>query len=324
MATLSEKLAQGAGGNIRESVSLGKGGTARPATARRETPEERKGIARDDAAYLIELDRIIPDPEQPRKEFDAEKLEETAASLRTFGQIQPIAVRWSASDNLYKIVDGERRYRAARIAGLAKLRAIVEDPDQDPATLVSRQLVANLHRDELKGIEAANAYRKLMDLHGWSANRLAEHLSIPVSKVSRALTVLAQPEEIRELVEAGSLSVAAAYEASKIEDPAERVATAREVAERGLTRDEARAVVEAKIGAEGAEAKARRARKGGRPSARKVATRLPTSWKYRDKATGYAILAERKKGIDPASLLGFLRSAVAAYEADHPEVAAAG
>ena len=137
------------------------------------------------------------------------------------------------------ILVGERRWRAATMAGLAMMSAIVVDGPMDPAELLAVQLVENCLREDLKPIEQAKALKTLMDRNRWSVRQVADELAMVHVNVVRALALLKLPESIQAQVEAGDLPPATAYEISKVADPAEREALAARVRAEGMTRDEA-------------------------------------------------------------------------------------
>ena len=128
--------------------------------------------------YDIELARITPDPEQPRKHFDDDELGRLAASLKADGQLEPVRVRYDAGQDRYVIVCGERRYRAAQRAGLRSLLAIVDDRDLQPDRLTHLQLVENALRVDLSPLESAWAYVALMATWNCTQQELAQRLNI--------------------------------------------------------------------------------------------------------------------------------------------------
>ena len=168
-------------------------------------PDRLQGIARSKNAAEIPLDKIDRDPDQPREEFDPEALARLAESLRARGQLQPIRVRWDEARSLYVIVCGERRWRAARMAGLPTMSCVIMDGPISPAELLSLQLVENLVREDLKPIEQAKAFRAVMDLNGWSTHDVARELAVDQSSVVRALALLDLPAAVQEQVEQGTL-----------------------------------------------------------------------------------------------------------------------
>jgi ParB/RepB/Spo0J family partition protein len=160
-------------------------------------------------ALLIELNRITPDPEQPRKDFDKDELELLAKSLKGMGQKQPINVRYDKDSDKYIIISGERRYRAAKLAKLPALQAIVDGAEMTADSVRSIQLVENALRADLKPLEAAAAYKELMASMGVDQNGLAKFLNISQSKVSRtlALSKLSPAEQAKiEAGEKGAMS----------------------------------------------------------------------------------------------------------------------
>jgi ParB family chromosome partitioning protein len=188
---------------------------------------------------LIELDRIVRDPAQPREEFDPESLERLAESLKARGQLQPIRVRWDEGQGAYVIVCGERRWRAARLAGMASVSCVLVDGPLDASQLLAIQLVENALRDDLRPIEQARAYRQLMDRNGWSTRQVARELSVAQPQVVRALSLLNLPGEVQDQVEQGTLAPATAYEIGKLDDPDAQRAMAGQVVAAKLTRQEA-------------------------------------------------------------------------------------
>ena len=153
-------------------------------------PARLQGVAKSKNAVEISVDRIGPDPDQPREAFDPEALERLAASLKTKGQLQPIRVRWDEGRGAYVILCGERRWRAAMLVGLTTMSCVVHEGGVDPGELLALQCVENALREDLKPIEQAKAYKRLMDLHGWSGNQLAKELAIAQPCVVRALALL--------------------------------------------------------------------------------------------------------------------------------------
>lgn len=208
-----------------------------------ETPERLKGLSRMPDAAVIPLRRIFPDPDQPRKEFDAESLDGLVQSLLDRGQLQPIRVRWDEAGDRYLIICGERRYRAAKLVGLESLNCVVHAGSDRAALILLDQIAENMVRDDLAPIEQATAFRRLMEAMGWSGRKLAEELGISQPKVSRALALLNLPMEVQELVEEGRLAPSTALELAKVEDPADQVVIAGQVAESHLSREEIRGVI---------------------------------------------------------------------------------
>jgi ParB family chromosome partitioning protein len=277
-----------------------------PAPAAPPTPARLQGIARSKAAAEIPVDRIAADPDQPREEFDEEALARLAESLRTRGQLQPIRVRWDESRGLYVIVCGERRWRAARRAGLPALSCVIVEGPVSPAELLAMQMVENLLREDLRPIEQARAFKALMEANGWSTHQLARELAVDQSGVVRALALLRLDTDVQDLVERGDLPPATAYEVSKLDDPGTQRAIVGRIVTEDLSRAEAIAAVrEASGRSSRGKAKGRRAK--GKP--RKVTSRtLRTS-------TG-KVTVENRRGLEPAPLVTALREALDQAEAE--------
>lgn len=225
-------------------------------------PARLEGLTRDQSAARIEVGRIIPDPDQPRREFDPEELEHLAKSIRDRGQIQPVRVRWDEKADegrgMYVVLAGERRWRAARMAGLTEVACTVHEGELSEADRLALQLIENAVRVDLKPIEQARAFRRLMVAQEWSARHLASELAISPATVVRALALLDLPAEVQGRVEQGALSPAAAYEVSKLDDPAEQAIVAEAAVDQKLTRGEAAELVQA--------VKAKRAARPAKPA----------------------------------------------------------
>ncbi len=205
----------------------------------------------------LPLGAVRPNPHQPRRRFDPERLAELAASVREHGVLEPIVVRSTADG--FEIVAGERRWRAAAIAGLERVPVVVREVTDD--RMLEIALVENLQREDLGLWEEASALRALMQSYGWTQEQLAEHVAKSRSHVANTLRVLALPEGARALVEEGRLSLG--HVKAILEAPPEHVeGLARAAAEGGLTVRE----VAARVAAIG-----RRERRGGRPAAARSA-----------------------------------------------------
>ena len=262
-------------------------------------PDRLQGIARSKNAAEIPLDKIDRDPEQPREEFEPAALARLAESIRARGQLQPIRVRWDEERSLYIIVCGERRWRAARMAGSTTLSCVIMDGPISSAELLSLQLVENLVREDLKPIEQAKAFRAAMDLNGWSTHDVARELAVDQSSVVRALKLLDLPAAVQDQVEQGTLPPATAYEVSKLEDPDDQAALAARVVNEGLSRAE---TVEAVRRASGRPGKGRGARK-------------PTTRVFR-RVVGCTVTVENSRGLDPALTRAALAEAIARLDAE--------
>jgi len=155
------------------------------------------------AVSRIRVDMIDGDPEQPRRVFDEQKLEELAGSLRRHGQLQPIRVRKAGAPGRYIVVAGERRLRASRLAGMQTIDAIVIEERATLDTVREEQFVENVIRADLNPLETAEAYRRLLGLWGCSQAELARRLAVSPATVSRSLALLEAPEDTQAKIAAG-------------------------------------------------------------------------------------------------------------------------
>jgi ParB/RepB/Spo0J family partition protein len=152
-------------------------------------PPAAYAVPLDQDAYEVALDHVEPDPGQPRKRFDEEELRHLAASIRENGLLQPIVVRRTEDPTRYRIVAGERRYRAAQLAGLRTIPCLEIPRDFDPALIDQLQLVENLQRADLEPLEAAEAIEAYVERHGLSAREAARRLGKPSSFVAELLAI---------------------------------------------------------------------------------------------------------------------------------------
>lgn len=175
----------------------------------------------------IELTKIAPNPEQPRVDFDNEKLLSLANSIKETGLIQPIVVEDIGNDK-YFIIDGERRFRAHKLLGLETITAVVVDKKEKEDRLIEA-VIANLQREDLGPIEEARAYQRMRDELGMSVNQIAIKLGKNIVQVDNRLKWLDLDKEILDLVDAGKLhrDVRVADALKKIEDQETRIELAK-------------------------------------------------------------------------------------------------
>lgn len=153
----------------------------------------------------IEIDRIRPNPQQPRRHFDEESLTALASSIQTHGVLAPILVRQLPdAHDTYEIITGERRWRAARLAGQTKIAAIVRDAGADEA--IELAILENVQRTDLNPIEEAAGYRALVEKHGFTQEMIAQRIGKSRPAVANALRLLALPDSVQALVRDGELS----------------------------------------------------------------------------------------------------------------------
>ena len=151
----------------------------------------------------LPLQKVEPNPNQPRRSFDEEELQALADSIAEHGILQPLAVR-ALDGGFYQIIAGERRWRAARMAGLSEVPVVVLDADD--RTVMELALIENLQRQDLNPMEEAEGYRVLMEDYGLTQEQAAARVGKSRPAVTNALRLLALPDEVREMVENGTLS----------------------------------------------------------------------------------------------------------------------
>jgi ParB family chromosome partitioning protein len=185
----------------------------------------------------VDVDKVIPDPDQPRVEFTEEAIERLAHSIREKGQLSPIRVRWSEGLAKWVIISGERRWRATKRAGLPAIDCHFHEGELTRSEILEQQLIENLLREDLQPVEEARAFAALMQMNGWNGQQLARALRIPASKVTRSLALLRLPEELQDSVARGEIAPRSAYELSKIPDDRARAALAEKAAAGAMTND---------------------------------------------------------------------------------------
>ena len=184
-----------------------------------------------DEIVEISLDELRSNPYQPRKVFDEEKLQELADSIREHGVFQPIIVKRSTVKG-YEIIAGERRVKAARIAGLQTIPAIVRDfSDQD---MMEIALLENLQRENLNSIEEAMAYKSLIDSLNITQEDLAKRLGKSRSHVTNMIGLLNLPEEVKDMIVDGKISQSHARVLSKMDDKEEVIKLANKIVDDGI------------------------------------------------------------------------------------------
>lgn len=155
------------------------------------------------AVTKLPLQKVEPNPDQPRRTFDEEELQALADSIAAHGILQPLAVRASGG-GFYQIIAGERRWRAARMAGLSEVPVVVLEADD--RTVMELALVENLQRQDLNPMEEAEGYQRLMKEYGLTQEEAAARVGKSRPAVANALRLLLLPEEVRSLVEDGTIS----------------------------------------------------------------------------------------------------------------------
>lgn len=183
------------------------------------------------ADSLIELSRIVPNKNQPRKNFDEEELEELTDSIRQNGVLQPILVRQRGSK--YEIVAGERRYQAAKRAGLDEIPALVREVSDEE--IFKLALIENLQRSDLDPIEEARGFRKLIEDNDFTQAELAQVLSKSRPAIANSLRLLDLPERVQSLLEDGLLTAGHARAILAVPSEDGRIRLAEKVVSDSLT-----------------------------------------------------------------------------------------
>jgi ParB family transcriptional regulator, chromosome partitioning protein len=180
----------------------------------------------------VELEAVEPNPQQPRRRFDDEALEELAASIREVGVLQPIVVRNGAEEGRYVLIAGERRMRAAELAGLRRIPAMIRSTSSDTGDL-TEALIENVQRTDLSPLEEAAAYRNLLEDFGMTHEGVAESVGKSRSAVTNTLRLLQLPPAIQGMLDRGELAAGHARALLSVEDPAYALHIARRAVDEG-------------------------------------------------------------------------------------------
>ena len=179
----------------------------------------------------IDINMIVPREDQPRKKFDQESLKELAKSLEEHGILQPVLVR--EKEGRYELVAGERRWRAAKMAGLQTIPVIIRQLDDSQAGELS--LIENLQREDLTAVEEAQAYRLMMERYQYTQEMLSQKIGKSRSHIANTLRILNLPFSILEMLESGKISAGHARALLSLPGPKEQLAAAREIANQGMS-----------------------------------------------------------------------------------------
>jgi ParB family chromosome partitioning protein len=191
----------------------------------------RESVSETERVKDLDIERIDPNPHQPREHFDGEHLKELAESIRQNGVLQPIVVR--RVENRYELILGERRLRAAKLAGRATIPSIVRDVDD--AESLRHALLENLQREDLNPIEEARGYQALKDGYALAVGDIAGMIGKNRSTVANSLRLLALPEIVKALIVEGKLTAGHARALLAIEGEAAQIEWARKIVDESLT-----------------------------------------------------------------------------------------
>ncbi|MCD8212281.1 MAG: ParB/RepB/Spo0J family partition protein [Oscillospiraceae bacterium] len=209
----------------------------------------------------LPISQVEPSMEQPRKNFDDDSLSDLADSIRVHGVLQPLTVRRLGS-GYYQIIAGERRWRAAKQAGLENIPVIVLDADDRKVMELS--LIENLQRKDLDPIEEANGYAALKDEYGLTQDEIADRVGKSRPAVANALRLLSLSRDVQKMVSDGQLSAGHARAIAVLDKKTQQLEAARETVDRGLSVRQTEALVK-KI-QNGSESKGRRSSAGKDPN----------------------------------------------------------
>ena len=201
-ARLNEERTQGLSQNVLSLLNADETTVVRPAAVRN-----------------IPVDKVTPNPNQPRMAMDKAGLEDLTASVREHGVLQPILVRPQPNGH-YQLIAGERRWRAAQGAGMESIPALIEEIDDETALEIA--VIENLQREDLSPIDEAMIYDKMIREHGYSIRKLAQKLGKDKGYLENRLRLADAPPEIRELVSLRKDTLSHAYELLKVDDPKKR------------------------------------------------------------------------------------------------------
>ena len=231
MAVKNKGLGKGLGALLGEEAAI---------TTRRNTqkPAEKKA---ESGEILVKVRLIEPNRSQPRKNFDQEELETLAESIRQHGVIQPLIV--TKEGDRYQIVAGERRWRAARLAGLREVPVLVREYAEQAAAEVS--LIENIERKDLNPVEEAQAFRKLIEDYHLTQEELSDRMSRSRTSITNSLRLLKLPEEVQDLLIQGKISQGHAKVLLGMEDDEAETALAKKIAEEELSVRETEEAVKA-------------------------------------------------------------------------------
>ncbi len=188
---------------------------------------EDYGILKEDRFVEMDLENLKPNPLQPRTSFDQGSIEELARSIKETGVLQPLVVVPSKDDDRFTIIVGERRWRAAQKIGLQKIPVIIRNLNR--AQQLEASLIENLQREDLNPLEIANAYQKMMEELGYTQQETADKVGKDRASVANYLRLLKLPEEVKEHLAQGRISMGHARALLALENPSDQIALTQQV-----------------------------------------------------------------------------------------------
>jgi ParB family chromosome partitioning protein len=211
----------------------------------------------------VEIDKLMPDPTQPRKTFPKEAIDGLATSIGLHGVQTPLRVIVDDARGCWLILTGESRWRAARQAGLTHVPCLVVTGELSEAERLADRLTENMLRNDLSAIDEAAGIARLKQLEGCSSKALATKFGFSPAQITRAEALLSLPESIQGMVNDGRVPESAGYELSRLPDEQSQLSLAQEIAAKRLTRDELAKVVRGRLG-----------KRSARPADRQLAFKL--------------------------------------------------
>lgn len=201
-----------------ERKGLGRGLSALMADVNLSPIDEQRVSAKvTDAGTTIPVERIRPNPDQPRRDFDSQALKELADSIKAKGIIQPLVVRWIDSEGIYEIVAGERRWRAAQLAQVHAVPVVIRNFTD--SEVIEIAIIENIQRADLNAVEEALGFRQLMDRFGHTQEKLAEALAKSRSHIANTLRLLSLPDDVQMMIRTGKLTAGHARAIIGAKDP---------------------------------------------------------------------------------------------------------
>jgi ParB family chromosome partitioning protein len=188
-------------------------------------------ILKEERFAEVEIDEIKPNPSQPRMKFDDQSIEELARSIKESGVVQPVLV--TPEDDHYKIIVGERRWRAAQKAGLRKIPVLIRNVPREKQLEIS--LIENIHREELNPLEIAQAYQRLMDEQGCTQQEVAAKVGKDRTSVTNYVRLLNLPQEIQDHLNGGTISMGHARALLALEEASAQLFACRQVIDKELS-----------------------------------------------------------------------------------------
>ena len=195
-------------------------------------PSPQDGAGKGTDILQVEVGKILPNQHQPRKIFKDEALKELSVSIKEKGVLQPVIVS-RVGDGTFRLIAGERRWRAATLAGLKKIPALIKDVS--PQDAIEIALIENIQREELNPIETADAFQSLLREFEMTQEELSQRVGKDRATIANYLRILKLPDEIKTFINSGSLSMGHAKALLALEGKPKQIAVARDVVKRGLS-----------------------------------------------------------------------------------------